>query len=166
MTEVMTEVPESGTKLRIDADRSFERPTGDSVLRIWGQTPDGAQVLDAAYVECNAKEADLIGHVLRQGATPAPSTVDTIAQEVLATFGSKLSGRDAHQIATIAAKAQWLAAANRLGISGEQEAERTVNELAERFERASAKAQTPPFMGGGNGETDPRKRSEVTGARH
>jgi hypothetical protein len=103
--EVLTQVPSTGTKLRIDADREFEGQPGDSVLRVQGQTPDGGQtIFDAAYVEMDATEAGVTAKVLRLLRKPDPAVTDEIAQDMLAAFGSKLTARDAHQIAEICAR--------------------------------------------------------------
>lgn len=156
--EVVTQVPSTGTKLHIDADREFDHQSGDAVLRILGQASDGHQVLDAAYVQCNATEANLIGYLLRQTLTPQPETTDVITQEILAAFGSQLSARQASQISQMASRAQWSTLSQQLA-TDQQNAERQINELAERFQRASAKAETPAFAGSGNGEGTPGGRS-------
>jgi hypothetical protein len=162
--EVITEVPNTGTKLRIDADREFDRQTGDAVLRIFGQSPEGEQVLDAAYVEVNTREADLLADALREARTPMPYTNDALTQEIQAAFSSKLSARDAAQIAQIAHRTRWQGIVGRWA-GNEADAERTINELAERFERASAKADTPATGGyTGNGETDKRRSTVGSGA--
>lgn len=139
--EVTTQVPQTGTKLRIDADRQFEGQAGDSVLRVQGQSPDGGQVFDAAYVEVDAQEAQAIGMLVRNLRQPTPELQDAIAQDVLAPFTAKLSGKDAAQIAHIVTKAWWDQLASYLGPQGERE--QRIERLAERFDRAAAKRKQP-----------------------
>lgn len=149
--EVLTDSP-SGTHLRIDSDRQFDTPTGDSVLRVQGER-DGGQVFDAAYVEVGAQEANVIAKALRILQKPHPELQDEITQEIQATYSSRLSGRDAHQIAEVCGLAQrtWIA---RLVGGDPQSQEKTMERLAERFERAAAKRSgipgnyTPPGNGG------------------
>jgi hypothetical protein len=139
----------TGTKLRIDADREFEGQPGDSVLRVQGQTPDGGQtIFDAAYVEMDATEAGVTAKVLRLLRKPDPAVTDEIAQDMLAAFGSKLTARDAHQIAEICARS-WRDQIGREWPDDERGPR--IDKLAERFERASAQRKTPAFAGAGNG---------------
>lgn len=145
--EVQTEVP-TGTRLRIDADRQFEGQQGDSVLRIQGERPEGGQVFDATYVEVEHYEAQAIAKILRSLTSPPPEQLDEIAREVQATFGSRLGGRDAQQIAQMAVRSQaqlvgsWLGTSVGSGdISKPQE---QLEYLAERFERAAAKKRNAP----------------------
>lgn len=149
--EVTTELPRSGTKLSIDADREFDGgQTGDSVLRVKGQSSDGSQtIFDAAYVEVDANEAAVVGGVLRMLRKPDADTTDQIAQEILGAFGSKLTGREAHQLAEIAAQT-WRKQNFGTDWPEEQRGQR-IEKLAERFERASAQRRTPAFAGAGNG---------------
>lgn len=150
--EVTTQAP-SGTKLRIDADRQFEGQQGDSVLRIQGESPQGGQVFDAAYVEVDDREAQVIGKVVRSMRSPQPELIDTIASEVQSTFSSKLSGRDAHQIAEMCLKAQALAVSHLLGAQDPQQSGEKIERLAERFERAAAKRRNAPsWQTQGNGQ--------------
>jgi hypothetical protein len=152
--EVLTEVPRTGTKLRFDSDRHFDRPTGDSVIRVQGQSTDGAQVIDAGYVECSSDEARLIALLIREVADPSPETKDRLAQEVQAMHSARLSGRDARQIAEVASREWWTAirAASPL-LGTEREAGGIATRLAERFERASATMATP-FATNGESERD------------
>lgn len=164
--EVLTEVPQTGTKLRFDIDREIERPTGDSVMRVQGQSQDGGNLFDAAYVETNPEEADLVAIVLRETWAPSPETQDQIAQEVQATFGSRLSGRDAAQIAEIATQAQWRAVQQKLGLGDPNKVKKTAQKLAEQFERASAKRRSYTGTTSGNGQQDqPGHRTPMTGSR-
>lgn len=147
--EVLTQVPSSGTKLRIDADREFDAgQSGDSVLRVQGQTPDGGQtIFDAAYVEVDAAEAEVTAKVLRGLRKPDRDMTDGISQDILAAFGGKLNAREAHQIAEIAASA-WRDRAGQ-GTWPQEECGPRLDKLAERFERASAQRKQPAFSGGG-----------------
>lgn len=157
--ELLTQVPETGTKLRIDSDRQFDRPHGDSVLRVQGSSADGgANVFDAAYVELNDQEAVLVGHLLRQTLQPSPKTQDMLAQEIQAAFSSQLSARDAAQIAAIVSRAWWNAAQAQIGIGEEPETKRLVGKLAERFDRTAAKRREPAWSANGD-ETPGRSRS-------
>jgi hypothetical protein len=150
--EVLTEVPQSGTTLKIDNDRSFDGPSpGDSVLRVMGQSKDGTQVFDAAYVEVDPQEAETIALLLRQLRKPGADLTDEISQEVLAAFGSKVSGRDAHQISEICNRAWWQSLKTSFGPHGESP--QRIEQLAEKFERAAAKRRNAPSFTGGNGET-------------
>lgn len=152
--ELTTEVPQTGTKLRIDADRAFEQSGGDTVLRVQGQGTDGGQVFDSAFVELSEQEANAVAKILEWVLQPAPEIQDMIAQEVQATFSSKLSGRDAQQIAHIVQIAQWQAMQQKLGLpSPEQvgdQGQHPLRRLAERFQRAAAKKRAA--YSGGNGE--------------
>ncbi|HWF25918.1 MAG TPA: hypothetical protein VG275_10745 [Solirubrobacteraceae bacterium] len=141
--EVTTEVPQTGTRLMIDADRDFDTPSGDSVLRVRGERRDGAQVLDAAYVEVDGQEAQAIAQALRQIRQPTPELHDEIAREVQAAFGARLGARDASQIAQIVSRAWWQHLGVHLGTE-QQEREQRLQRLAERFERASAKRRGAP----------------------
>jgi len=147
--ELTVDNPQTGTKLRLESDRQLERQQGDSVMRIQAQGQDGGQVFDAAYVECDAQEADLIAHLLHETQYQSPQTQDTIAQEVQATFASKLSGRDAAQIAQIVALSWRRATQSRLGVGDEAEAEQIINRLVERFSRAASKRREPASGNGG-----------------
>jgi len=154
--EVMTEVPQTGTKLRIDADRQFEGQAGDSVLRVQGQSRDGSQVFDAIYVETNADEAQVVGTLLRALRQPPQELSDEISQEVQATFGSKLGGRDAHQISQIVTRA-WRQHALQL-LGAQPEREQRLEQIAERFERAAAnRRQAPAYGRAGNGSQQEQK---------
>jgi hypothetical protein len=90
--ELTVDNPQTGTKLRLESDRRLERPQGDSVMRVQALGQDGGQVFDAAYVECDAQEADLIATLLHEAQYQSPQTQDRIAQEVQASFASRLSG--------------------------------------------------------------------------
>lgn len=152
--EVTTELPRSGTKLSIDADREFDGgQTGDSVLRVKGQSPDGSQtIFDASYVEVDSNEAAVVGAVLRMLRKPDADTTDQISQEILGAFGAKLGGRDAHQIAEIAHRA-WRT--QNFGTDWpEEERSQRMEKLAERFERASAQRRTPAFAGAPGGSSN------------
>jgi hypothetical protein len=150
--EVQTQVPQSGTKLRIQNDRQFDQQSGDSVLRVSGQSQDGSPVYDAAYVEVEAREADTVGRLIRGARSPQPEIQDKISQEVQAAFSSRLSGRDAHQVALIATQAIQQQVAQWLGSPSGQPTDQTsqkLERLAERFERAAGlKAAAPSFQGG------------------
>jgi hypothetical protein len=147
--EVQTQSP-SGTKLRIDADRTFEGQTGDGVLRIQGEGHDGGPVFDAAYTEVDPREADTVAKLLRATQQSPQEMKDRIAQEVQATFGSRLGGRDAHQIAEIVGQTWWQQCAAWLGVPTSEAAEK-VERLAERFERTAAKRANPAaFSGAGS----------------
>jgi hypothetical protein len=141
--EVTTEVPQTGTRLMIDADRDFDAPSGDSVLRVRGERRDGGQVLDVAYVEVDGQEAQAIAQALRQIRQPTPELHDEIAREVQAAFGARLGARDASQIAQIVSRAWWQYLGVHLGTE-QPEREHRLQRLAERFERASAKRQGAP----------------------
>jgi len=147
--ELTVDNPQTGTKLHLESDRQLERQQGDSVMRVQAQAQDGGQVFDAAYVECDAQEADLIATLLRETQNQSPQTQDTIAQEVQAAFASKLSGRDAAQIAQIVARSRRQAIRTQLGVGDEAEAEQIVNKLAERFGRAASKRREPSSGNGG-----------------
>lgn len=134
--EVLTQPTQDGIRLRIDSDRQFEGKPGDSVLRVAGEK-DGSQVVDATYVECSPTEAKLVGWILRNLHHPSPELYEKMAQEIQATF-SHLSGRDAHQAAEVAWSGIWDAA----GVS-QEETKQQITMLAERFERASARASQP-----------------------
>lgn len=137
--ELQTEVPQTGTKVRIDADRGFEGQSGDSILHVQGQSTDGSPTFDAAYVEVNAQEAEAISHVLRWIGSPTPQMLDKVAQEVQATFSSKLGGRDAQQIAQLTATAVRQLVGQWIGAGSDHQVQEQVDTLAERFERAAAK---------------------------
>lgn len=141
--EVTTQVPQTGTKLRFDSDRQFEGQSGDSVLRVQGQRPDGGQVFDAAYVEIDPKEADATARLLRQIVAPDQSLQDRIAQEVQATFSSKLSGRDGQQIAHIVSLALQQQVSQWLGGSTTEQSRQKIERLAERLERAAGNRSNP-----------------------
>lgn len=164
--EVQTQAP-SGTKLRIDADRQFEGQQGDSVLRIQGESPQGGQVFDAAYVEVDDREAQVIAKVIRSMRSPQPELIDAIASEVQATNSSKLSGRDAHQIAEMAVRAQAQAVAYLLGTTDTQQAGEKIERLAERFERAAAKKRNAPSWQsqGGNGQQQQQQGQGTPGGQ-
>ncbi len=149
--ELTTEVPETKTRMKFDTDRPWDHQTGDSVMRALGVTTDGSQVFDGVYVETNPEDAKLIAYILRQSSAPTGKTRDGIAQDVQAAFGSSLSGRDAAQIAQIATRAIWLAAQRELGLP-ESQTDDKIQQLAERFERASAKGGVPAYATAGNGE--------------
>lgn len=144
MPEMLVEDQKTGTKLRLDSDRQWQHPQGDSVMRVQSQTKDGGQ-FDTAYVECDPQEADLIAILLHEVTYPSPQTLDTIAQEVHAAFSSKLSGRDAAQIAQIVGRQWWQAIQPLLGAGGETE--KAMKGLEERFTRAAAKSREPAFAG-------------------
>jgi hypothetical protein len=141
--EVTTEVPQTGTRLLIDADRDFDRPSGDSVLRVRGERKDGGHVLDAAYVEVDGQEAQAVSQALRQIRQPTPELHDEIAREVQAAFGARLGARDAAQIAQIVSRTWWQHLGVHLG-TDQQEREHRLQQLAERFERAAAKRRGAP----------------------
>lgn len=147
--EVQTQDPQTKTRLRIQGDRTFDRQSGDSVLRVQGQGEDGGQVFDAAYVEVNDQEAQGIGKMLRQLRSPSSELIDQIAQDVLGAYGSKLSGRDAHQIAHVIIRTQWQSLAQQFGQDESQQTQQ-IDRLAERFERAAANRRTTPSYGQGN----------------
>jgi hypothetical protein len=148
--EVLTEVPQTGTRLRIDADRQFEGHAGDSIMRVQGQGRDGSQVFDATYVETSAEEAKVIGALLRALRQPPQELSDEISQEVQATFGARLGGRDAHQISQIVSRVWWQNAQRLLG--SQDDREQQLEHLAERFERAAAsRRQAPAYGAAGNG---------------
>lgn len=147
--EVTTQVPQTGTKLHIDADRGFDGPSGDSVLRIKGQNQEGSQTFDASYVEVDGPSAQVIAQVLRQIKAPTPELQSEIAREVQATFGDKLGGRDAQQVATIVARAWSQRLIQQMGLP-QQQAEQHLDSLAERFERTAAqRRQQPAYSGQG-----------------
>lgn len=152
--EVTTQAP-SGTKLRIDSDRQFEGQQGDSVLRVQGQSEDGSQVFDATYVEMDPQEAAVLARLARSVIQPSPQLQDKIAQEVQATFASRIGGRDAQQIAHIAAQAVQVQVAAWFGWTDQptDQAMQPLERLAERLERSAAKrSKAPAFTSGGNGE--------------
>lgn len=156
--ELVTDAP-TGTKLRIDADRQFEGQQGDSVLRVQGERPEGGQVFDATYVEVDDKEAYAIAQLIRTARQPTPELMDTISREVQAMFGSRLSGRDAQQIAQTVGRAWWDWLGSSLSVT-EEHRPQYVEALAERFERAAAKKRTPPAFTqptGGDGGTSGRR---------
>jgi hypothetical protein len=152
--ELTVDNPQTGTKLRLESDRQLERQQGDSVMRVQAQGQDGGQVFDAAYVECDAQEAELIATVLRETQYQSPQMQDRVAQEVQATFASKLSGRDAAQIAQIVARSSRQAVQTQLGIGDEAEAEQAINRLVERFSRAASKRREP--ASGNGAQQSPR----------
>jgi hypothetical protein len=152
--ELTVDNPQTGTKLRLESDRQLERQQGDSVMRVQAQGQDGGQVFDAAYVECDAQEAELIATVLRETQQQSPQMQDGVAQEVQATFASKLSGRDAAQIAQIVARSSRQAVQTQLGIGDEAEAEQAINRLVERFSRAASKRREP--ASGNGAQQSPR----------
>lgn len=153
--DLTTEVPQTGTRLRIDADRQFEGQPGDGTLRIAGER-EGSQVFDATYVEVDEKEADLTAWLLRAIRTPTPELLDRVAQEVQATFSSKLSGREARQTADIMWQAIRAQVREYAGVKGEHDT--MVDKLAERFERAAARRrQAFAHAGGGDGTSTRRQ---------
>lgn len=156
-SSVTTEVPETGTRLHIDADRPFDRHAGDGVLRVAGYSPDGSPVFDAAYAELDQEEAQLLAWLCRNAMAPTPETRDRYAQEVQATFSSKLSGRDAHQVADIIARAQWDALQEQMGIASQAGNLAVAQRLAERFERTAAAIAVPAAGTGVTGDR-PQKR--------
>lgn len=149
--EIVTQVP-SGPTLHIENDRQFDSQTGDSVLRIQGERPEGGQVFDACYVEVEAQEAQAIALVLRSLATPQPEMIDHIAREIQSAFGSVLSGRDAHQVAEIGSRARfqmvqsWMGGLTltQKGTQTPTQQQQVVEKLAQRFERAASKKVNPP----------------------
>lgn len=153
--EVLTEVPQSGTKLRIDADRQFEQQQGDSVLRVQGQSREGSPIFDAAYVEVSDQEAQAVATILQWITQPTPELQDKIAQEVQAAFSSKLSGRDAQQIAHIVTRAQTQALQEYVSLPRTQDqptngSQHPLQSLSERFQRAAARKRGP-YSGSGSG---------------
>lgn len=155
--ELTTEVPQTGTRLRIDADRQFEQAQGDSVLRVQGEK-DGTPVFDAAYVEVDERDGEAVAQILDWTLTPPPEVQDEIAQQVQATFQSKLSGRDANQIAHIATQATWQAMMQSLGLPSPDQIDKTQHplaKLAERFRRAAAKRRSA-YSGGSQSPTGQR----------
>lgn len=143
--ELVTETKPGGTKLRINADRSFDQPSGDSVISVQGER-EGTTVINSTYVQVDEREAHAVGLVMDQIQAPAPPLLDKIAQEVQSTFGSTLSGRDAHQVAEIACRCWWDYFATELG---PREASEKIPSLTERFQRAAASSRQP--SGSGNG---------------
>lgn len=163
--EVQTEVPQTGTRLRIDNDRQFDRPTGDSVIRVQAQSPDGGQVSDVTLVEVSGQESNLISFVLRQVQNPTQKTQELLATEVQAAFPSRLLGRDANQIAQLVARTHWLAVQQQAGIGDENQAEKAIQQLAERFERAAAKSRTPYGTNGSQEQSQHSSPSRGTPGR-
>lgn len=152
--EVTTQVPETGQRIKIDADRQFDGQTYDSVVRIQGQNPDGTPSLDATMVQVDEQEAEAIGKLIRSLKSPQQEVLDRIAQEVQATFSAKLSGRDAQQIAHLVHRSWWEQFSSSFGSTDEPERASKVEYLAERFYRAAGRSRTP-FTGSassGNGE--------------
>lgn len=146
--QVEAQVPDTGTRLRLDADRQFESQQGDSVLRVQGQTPDGSPVFDAVYVEVTGQEARAVALLAEFIQKPPAQVEDAIAQEVQAAFSSRLTGRDAQQVAHIAHLAIWQALAPTLGIDPRSmpnpaEGQNPLRRVIERFQRAAAKKQAP-----------------------
>lgn len=150
--EVQTKDPQTKTTLRIQGDRTFDRQSGDSVLRVQGQGEDGSQVFDAAYVEVNEQEAQALGKLLRQLRSPSSEMTDQIAQEILSAYGSKLGGAQAHQIAELVVRAQRWQIAQQFGTDESQQAQ-AIERLAERFERTAANRRTPSGGAPGNGQS-------------
>jgi hypothetical protein len=166
--ELTVDNPQTGTKLHLESDRQLERQQGDSVMRVQAQAQDGGQVFDAAYVECDAQEADLIASLLHDTQYQSQQTQDRVAQEVQAAFTSRLSGRDAAQIAQIVARSRWQAIQGQLGIGDEAEAERIVNRLVERFSRAASKRREPASGNGGQqqaGASQSSRQQQARGSR-
>ncbi len=163
--ELTVDNPQTGTKLHLESDRQLERQQGDSVMRIQAQAKDGGQVFDAAYVECDAQEADLIASLLHNTQYQSPQTQDRIAQEVQATFASKLSGRDAAQIAQIVARSLRQEVQRRLGVGDEAEAEQIVGRLVERFSRAASKRREPASGNGSQQSPQAGQSSRQQSAR-
>jgi len=163
--ELTVDNPQTGTKLHLESDRQLERQQGDSVMRVQAQTQDGGQVFDAAYVECGAQEAELIASLLHDTQYQSQQAQDRVAQEVHAAFTSRLSGRDAAQIAQIVARSHWQAIQGQLGIGDEAEAERIVNRLVERFSRAASKRREPASGNGGQQQAGASQSSRQQQAR-
>jgi uncharacterized protein (UPF0261 family) len=112
--EVLTEVPQTGTKLFFDADREFDGQAGDTVMRVKGQTREGTPLFDAAYVEVDEESATVVAALLRAIRQPSAEVTDQIAQ---------------------IAQQAWKGLAT---IWPEAERQERTAKLAERFERAAA----------------------------
>lgn len=148
--EVLTETKPGGTKLRFNADRSLDQPSGDSVISVHGER-DGTTVIESTYVQVDEREARAVGLVMDQIQAPTPPLLDKIAQDVQSTFGSKLSGRDAHQVAEIATRCWSEYLSTEIG---PREASDKISSLTERFQRAAASSRQPTGSGNGS-ETSP-----------
>lgn len=145
--EVLAEVPETGTKLRFDTDRQFDGGPGDATLHIEGLKDDGSKIHDGTYVEVTPEEAGLVAWFVRAIRQPTPELRDKITQEIQSAYGSCLSGREAQQVGDLAWRGIMDAAQGKLG-AGRPTAERTMDRLAERFDRASTRAQATTPHGG------------------
>lgn len=150
--EVTTQVPETGQRIKIDTDRQFDDRMYDSVFRVQGQNPDGTPSLDATMVQVDEQESEAIGKLIRSLKSPQQDVLDRIAQEVQATFGSKLGGRDAQQIAQLVHRSWWEQFSSAFGGTDEPERASKVEHLAERFFRAAGRSRTPYTSGSGNGQ--------------
>jgi hypothetical protein len=151
--EITAQAP-TGTELRIQSDRQFDaQEQHDSVLRIQGNK-DGSQVFDAAYVEVTSREADCVAKLLRNARQPYPELQDAIAQEVQAAFSSKLTGRDAQQIAHLVTTATQQQVSRWMGGSSSaspEQAGQQVERTAEKFERAAGQKRSAPAYTSGAG---------------
>lgn len=143
--QLTTQDPQTGTKVRIEADRGFDNQgDGDSVLRILGLREDGSQTFDAEYVEVDPREADGIARLLRHVRQPTQELQDRVAQEIQAMYSARLSARDAQQIAQVTVQATQRQISQWMGYSSPEQASKKIERLAERFERAAAQRSQSP----------------------
>lgn len=151
--EVLAEVPETGTKLRFESDREFDGGPQDATLRIRGSKDDGSPTHDGIYVEVTPEEAGLVAWFTRAIRQPTPELRDRITQEIQAAYGSCLTGKEAQQVADLAWGGIMDTARSRLNVHGRSAAEHTIERLAERFDRASTRAQAATPTAGSMGRS-------------
>jgi hypothetical protein len=171
MTDVQTQDPQTQTKLTIGSDRSFGQPTGESVLHVSGQSPDGQQIVDFAAIEFDPKEADATAKLWRSMKAPPRELEDKITREVLAAYGSQLSGTDARTVSQIVTRAFQQQAATWLGEQPDQpqQANQRIERLAERCERGAGARRSPvgsSQSSGGDGGTESYRPAGQGGQRH
>lgn len=149
MPVLTAEDQQTGAVLQINADR-LDGVTRDGVLRVLGERPGGGSI-DATFVQVDQAEAKAVGDIARVGVQPSDRVVGEIARDVQAAFLDRLGGRDAQQIAQIAARAIGRSVAPELGEPTVREGR--VRELAVRFDRAALQAGDGRSLGTGNGGT-------------
>lgn len=140
MQQLQARVPGSGTDVTFTNDRTWDGESGDSVLRVQGQSSDGGQVIDRNFTEVSGQQAQALGKILR-ALTQMPSDVlESITRDVQATFGSQLNGSDCHLLAEQVGRRYAEALTSNLGQA--QERQQQINQLAERFERTAAQSRS------------------------
>ena len=113
------------------------------------------------------KRADHFDHWGRPLIDRVPEMLDHIAQEIQSTFSSKLTGRDAHQVAEIGSRARYQMVQNWLGLNLVQQQQQgqtqqqQIEKLAQRFERAASKKQgSPSYIAQENGESEEQQSQQ------